>query len=190
MPLTSSPIIPSPSKPSTAFRRAESRLHQDDKFAALPPCAHPPNPCDLGALIAGRLGKMTMSRTDIIGTVQPVEVDLEPEDRQRQAVIGQVAVGGGATYVIVGSELMTLQRSAERNAAETITLETCLQSLQTAVLYNVDDLKEASLAFIAENRKEVFALYAEQIAALPSDCRMAIQASAARRSLSVARRFS
>ena len=134
----------------------------------------------------GRIDK----KTDIIGTVQPVEVDLEPEDRQRQAVIGQVAVGGGATYVIVGSELMTLQRSAERNAAETITLETCLQSLQTAVLYNVDDLKEASLAFIAENRKEVFALYAEQIAALPSDCRMAIQASAARRSLSVARRFS
>merc|ERR1719311_1502165 len=119
----------------------------------------------------GRIDK----KTDIIGTVQPVEVDLEPEDRQRQAVIGQVAVGGGATYVIVGSELMTLQRSAERNAAETITLETCLQSLQTAVLYNVDDLKEASLAFIAENRKQVFELYAEQFAALPPDCRMAIQ---------------
>ena len=131
----------------------------------------------------GRIDK----KTDIIGTVQPVEVDLEPEDRQRQAVIGQVAVGGGATYVIVGSELMTLQRSAERNAAETITLETCLQSLQTAVLYNVDDLKEASLDFIAENRKQVLELYAEQFAALPPDCRMAIQASAARRSLSVAR---
>ena len=64
------------------------------------------------------------------------------------------------------SWFMLLSR-AERNAAETITLETCLQSLQTAVLYNVDDLKEASLDFIAENRKQVLELYAEQFAALP-----------------------
>jgi len=119
----------------------------------------------------GRIDK----KTDIISKVQPVEVDLEPEDKQRQAVIGQVAVGGGATYLIVGSELMTLRRTAERKAIDALQIDNCLQTLQTAVLYHAEPLKEAALDFIAANRKQVFASYADDFAKLPPDCRMAVQ---------------